>query len=114
MRFGILSEEHKIMVVEGIEDISEIQMREIKRNFPERQKLENMVFFYMPDKDWIVINRGHTLYDFYLQLISAYLELPEQQRKACMVEAPTATIKNAFYILDEVIYNRALIYGKAV
>lgn len=112
MKLGILNSELGIAVIDGLEDLGYIQTERIKKQMPEGAKMNDLAFFYMADRDWIVINKAHELYEYYSEIIPLYLELSEEGRKKSVVAAPTETIKAAFYILDGVIADRALIYGK--
>lgn len=114
MNIGILNEKHGIMVLEGIEDLGHLQVEMIKRKLPEGCNLNDFAFMYMPDRDWIVINKGHRMYDFYSQTIPVYLELSADTRQKCTEQAPVETIKQAWRILDDVIYRRKLLYRKVV
>lgn len=114
MNIGILSEKQGIMVVDSLDDLGYIQVMQIKKQMPEGANMNDLVFFYMPDRDWVVINKSHALYEYYSQIIHTYLELSERSRKECVAEAPTDAVKSAFRILDGVIRDRALIYGNAV
>ncbi len=116
MKIGILNKNLKIMVVDSLDDLGYIQTQQLKKILPEGAEPNDLAFFYMPDRDWIVINKSHILYDFYSQSIITYLELSESGRKECVeaarkecVEAaPIDTIKQAFKILDDVILSRHL------
>ena len=110
MRLGILNGELGIAVIEGIEDLGHLQSEEIKKNIPEGATIESLAFFYMPDRDWIVLNKGHELYWFYSDAIPVFLELSEKSRKECVAQAPTDTVRKAWEILEEVIMRRQLIY----
>lgn len=112
MRFGILNKDLGIAVIEGIEDISNLQMLEIKSKLPEGQTLESLTFFYMQDRDWIVLNKNHALYGFYSKIIQIYLKMSETSRREIAGTAPTDAVKAAFEILDDVINYRALAYRK--
>lgn len=114
MRIGVLDEKLGIMVVEGLEDLGYIQTKQIKMQMPEGATLNDLAFFYMPDRDWIVINKGHKLYDLYSQIIPCYLEMSVECRKKAHTAKLIDTVKNAFDILDDVIRQRFLIYGKEV
>lgn len=109
MNIGILNEKQGIMVVDSLDDLGYIQIELIKKQMPEGAKLSDLAFFYMSDRDWIVINKTHKLYWYYSDIIPIYLELSAESRKECVAKAPTDTTKRAFYILDSVIRDRALI-----
>lgn len=109
MRLGILNEELGIVVIDSLDDLGNIQSEQIRKQMPEGTNLSDLAFFYMPDRDWVVINKDHELYWYYSEIIPAYLELSEKSRKECVEKAPTDTTKRAFYILDSVIRDRALI-----
>ena len=53
MRLGILDAELSICTIDGLEDLGAIQERRIREQMPERARLEDLAFFYMPDRDWI-------------------------------------------------------------
>ena len=114
MKIGVLNEKLGIMVVEGLEDLGHIQTEQIKEQMPEGAELKDLAFFYMPDRDWIVLNNSHEMYWYYSEIILIYLELSVESRKKAYIKAPTDTIKKAFDILDDVIRQRFLIYGKEV
>lgn len=68
MLMEIISVDQGIASISGGEDMDGTQLEELKKGIPENAGLKDLVFFYIPDRDWIVINRDHTLYDDYLQL----------------------------------------------
>lgn len=109
MKLGILNEELGILMIESSDDLGQIQSEQIKKQMPEGVNLKDLAFFYMPKRDWVVINKDHELYGYYSEIIPVYLELSEKSRKECIEEAPTATLKCAFRILDGVIRDRVLI-----
>lgn len=96
MRFGILNKELGIAVIEGIEDISNLQMQEIKSKLQEGQTFESLAFFYMQDRVRIVLNKNHTLYEFYSKIIQIYLKMSETSRREIAATAPTDAVKAAF------------------
>ena len=108
MNIGILNEKLGIVVIDSLDDLGYIQTQQIKKQLPVGAELKDLAFFYMPDRDWIVINKSHILYDFYSQIIPTYLELSEKSRKECIAEVPADAIKRAFCILDDVILSRQL------
>lgn len=112
MKIGILNEELGIAVIDSIEDLGHIQINKIRKQIPEGSELNDLVFFYMADRDWIVINKSNKLYDQYVQLIPAYLNLSEGSRKEAYVAAQNDMIMAAFDILEDVIRKRILIYGR--
>lgn len=114
MNFGILNEKHAIMVFDGIENLGHLQTEQIKQCMPEGTELKALVFFYMPDRDWIVLNREHTMYDFYSETLPVYLELSTEERQECKEQAPVKSIKEAWKMLDDIIFRRSLLHGKAV
>lgn len=114
MRLGILNSELGIAVIDGIEDLGYIQTQQIMRQIPEGTELNDLAFFYMSDRDWIVINKNNYLYWYYSEIIQIYLELSAESRKECIAKAPTATVKSCLRMLDSVIRYRALIYGNEV
>ena len=112
MKLGILNSELGIAVIEGIEDLGDIQVQIIKKHMPEGVSLNDLAFFYMPDRDWIVINKSHHLYEYYSQIVPTYLELSVDHRKEAYAAAPTDTLRLGFDILDEVITQRLLIFNQ--
>ena len=114
MNIGILNEELGIVVIYSLADLGYIQTVLIEKQMPEGANLNDLAFFYMPDRDWIVINKAHDLYWYYSEIIPIYLTLSEKSRKESMKAAPTETVKAALHILDGVIADRLLIYGKVV
>ena len=114
MNIGILNEKLGIMTIDTLDDLGYVQVTRIKKQMPEGATLENLAFFYMADRDWIVINRAHALYEYYSEVIPIYLELSEQSRRECVKTAPGKAIRRAFNMLDGVIRDRALIHRKAV
>ena len=111
MKLGILNEDLGIATVDSLDDIGNIHIDIIKKQLPEGARLDDFVFFYMTDRDWIVMNKNHKLYQYYLDIITGYLELSEESRKKCVELVHTEMFKNAFAILDSVIIRRTLIYG---
>lgn len=114
MKLGILNEELGIVVIDSLADLGYIQTVLIKKQMPEGANMNDLAFFYMPDRDWVVINKSHVLYEYYSEIIPIYLTLSEKSRKKSMNAAPTDTVKSALRILDGVIADRLLIYGKVV
>lgn len=110
MRYGILNRELGIAVIEGIEDLGDIQVRLLKEQMPEGADLKDLAFFYMYDRDWIVINKSHCLYEYYSELIPTYMELSADSRKEVQSAAPTYTVKSGLDLLDDVIRRRILIH----
>lgn len=114
MRYGILNKALGIAVIEGVEDLGDIQAHIYEEQMPEGAGLKDLVFFYMPDRDWIVINKNHRLYEFYSEFISTYLELSADSRKEVHSAVLTDSIKEGCNILDDVIRRRILLHGKAM
>lgn len=114
MKLGILNADLGIAVVDSMDDLGDFYTELLKKQMPDGANLCDLAFFYMNDRDWIVLNKSNKRYEFYEEIIQVYLELSEEMRKKCFEEAPTGTIKNAFRILDSVIINRALIYERGV
>ena len=117
MRLGILNEKLGVYTIEGLRDLGGIQEQKIVAQMPEGVKPNDLVFFYMADKDMIVLNSGHELYEYYAQIIQIYFELSEGDRKWAAERAPAEETARAFRILDDVIWRRRLIretVGEAV
>ena len=110
MRLGILNEKLGVCTIEGLGDLGGIQEEKIVAQMPEGVRPDDLAFFYMPDRDWIVINRSHGLYEYYAQIIQDYLELSEEGRKQAAEQAPVEEVSRALRILDDVIWRRKLIY----
>lgn len=114
MRLGILDAELGICTIDGLEDLGAIHERRIREQMPEGARLEDLAFFYMPDRDWIVVNRSHRLQEYYTLIIQDYLGLSEDVRKKVVGQAPTKEVFEALRILDDIIFRRRLIYGKVL
>ena len=114
MRLGILNGELGICTIDGLEDIGAIQEKRIREQMPEGVRLEDLAFFYLPDRDWIVINRSNKLHEYYALIIQDYLELSKDGRRQAAEQAPTEEVSEAFRILDDIIFRRSLIYGKVL
>ena len=112
MKLSILNADLGIAGVDSPDDLDNSHVDMIKKQMREGDRLENFVLFYIPDRDWIVINKNHKLYEEYLEIITCYLELPEISRNECAELAPTEMIKNVFAMLDAVIIRRTLIYNR--
>lgn len=112
MRFGIIDEESGIFTIEGVEELGGIQERRIRIQMPEEAKFDDLAFFYISDRDWIVLNRSHIMYEYYAIIVSCYLKLSAEGRRESARRAPTDTVRKALRILDDVIMRRALLYGK--
>ena len=110
MRLEILNGTLGIAGINDISDIGEVRMEQLKLQFGRAMNLNDLAFFYMKDRDWIVINKAHERYEFYLDVIQAYLQLSESSRQEAMNIAPHEVIRKAFFILDGVIRNRVQIY----
>lgn len=109
MRLGIINAELGICGIDSIEDLGAIQEERIKAQMPENTCLGDLAFFYMYDRDWIVINRSHALHEPYTEIIQSYLGMSEEERRKLYIQTPT-NIKGALRILDGIISRRALIY----
>ena len=109
MRYGILNRELGIAVIEGIEDLENMQVRLLEEQLPDGAALNDLAFFYMPDRDWIVINKSHSLYEYYSELIPIYLELSADSRKKVRSAAPAYSIKEGCSILDDVLRRRLIL-----
>ena len=110
MKLGILNERLGVCTIEGLGDLGGIQEQKIVSQMPEGVRPDDLVFFYMADRDWIVINKSHELYEYYAQIIQIYFELSEGDRKWAAEQAPAEETVRAFRILDDVIYRRKLIH----
>ncbi len=110
MRFGVINKKLGICIVEGLEDLDAIQWKKIGTHMPEGARMEDLAFFYMPNRDWIVVNKSNELYEYYAQIIQCYLELSEDGRKQAVEQAPMDEVVRALRILDDVIRRRKLIY----
>lgn len=114
MKIGILNSELGIATIDSTDDLGIIQINEIERQRPEGAEFDHLAFFYMADRDWIVINKSHNMYKYWLDIIMIYLKLSENSRKKAYEEAPNDTIRSGFDILEDVIKARILIYGNEV
>jgi len=112
MRMGILNSDLGIAVIDGIEDIGDIQIEKIEEQMPDGANLKDLAFFYMKDRDWIVINKGNKLFDIYAGIIQSYLELSAESRKEAYNKATNSTIKAGLCVLNDVILHRNMIYKK--
>lgn len=112
MRLGVLNAELSIFTIEGLKELESIQEKYIKVQMPEGAKSDDLTFFYISSRDWIVLNRNHALYEYYATIISCYLELSVEGRRESVRRAPTDGIRKALEILDNVIMHRSLMYGK--
>lgn len=109
MRLGVLNGKLGIFAIDGLEDLGALQEKQLRRQMPEGAGLNDMAFFYMGDRDWIVINRSHELYEYYTTIISCYLELSEDGRREAAANAPSSEVREALRILDDVLWRRGLI-----
>lgn len=114
MKIGILNSELGIASIDSTDDLGIIQINEMEKHRPEGAEFDQLVFFYMPCRDWIVINKSHNLYKYWIDIITVYLQLSENSRKRAYVEAPNDTIRAGYDILEDVIKERILIYGNEV
>lgn len=114
MKIEIVNEYLGIVGLNSIEDLGEVQVWQLKKQYGGNTNLSRLTFFYMPDRDWIVINKSHPKYDMYLQIIEAYLLASQDGRNEAHERALTmkAPIKSALYILDGVIADRKRICSK--
>ena len=110
MRLEILNGTLGIAGINDIRDIGEERLVQLGLQFGKAMNLNDLAFFYMKDRDWIVINKAHESYEFYLDIIQSYLQLSESLRQEAINLAPHEVIRDAFFILDGVIRNRAQIY----
>jgi len=106
MRLEFVNKELGIAAIDSIEDLGEIQVSHLKMQYGQNANLDELAFFYMSDRDWIVINKSHPRYDFYLQIMIVYLALSPEGRNKAKEQAPENVIKRALYILDGVIKDR--------
>lgn len=110
MKLEILNGTLGIAGINDIRDIGEERMVQLTLQFGKAMNLNDLAFFYMKDRDWIVVNKAHERYEFYFDIIQSYLDLSESSRKEAMNLAPNNVTKNALFILDNVIRDRAQIY----
>ena len=108
MKVGILNSELGIVVMDSLDDLGYLQVQQLIRQIPKGVELNDLAFFYMADRDWIVLNQRHKLYRFYSEIIPTYLKLPENKRREVFAEAPRDGEKRALAILDKVILKRRL------
>lgn len=111
MKLSILDEELSICTIEGLDDLAPVYDKELRAAVPEGERPEDMVFFYMAERDWIVINKSHALYEVYLNLMISYLGLSTEARKDIGVYAPTEGTRKALRILNDIIIRREMIYN---
>lgn len=114
MRLGILNKKLGVFAIEGLGDLGGIQEQKIVSQMPEGAKLDDLAFFYMKDRDWIVVNKIHRLYEYYAQIIQDYLELSEEGRKQAAEQAPMEEVVDALRILDGVIWRRKQMHARGV
>lgn len=109
MRLGILNKKLGVCTIDGLEDLGTIHEKHIREQMPKGARLEDLVFFYMPDRNLIIVNMSHELYEYYAQIIQNYLELSEEGRNQAAEQAPVEEVTRALRILDDVIWRRRLI-----
>lgn len=112
MNIGILNSELGIVVVDSLIDLGHIHIEQIKKQLPEGVNVNNdLVFYYMEDRDWIVLNKSHVFYEVYLKIIETYLVLTDEGRQKARETAPTEKILDGLNILEDIIRRRTLIFG---
>lgn len=108
MKLGVLNGELGIFVVDGLGDLGALPEKRLRSQMPKGAELGDLAFFYVPDRDWIVVNSSHPFAEYYAEIISCYLELSEEGRREAVANAPTDVVKAALRILDDVIWRRRL------
>lgn len=114
MKLGILDSTLGIAVIDSLEDLGHIHTQKIKSVLPKGKQLKDLVFFYMSDRDWIVMNKSHKNYEFYAFLITTYLTLSNEKRKIVRNEAPTEEVKIAIQLLEDILNKRNFIYDNSI
>lgn len=105
MRLEIIDAGLGIAAVNNIKDLdgyTEI----IKKVYGENVDFTQITVLYLQERDWIIINKEHPLHRIYLDIIQAYLELSEDNRNMAVMNAPTDTVKNLLFLLNEIINKR--------
>lgn len=64
--------------------------------------VEECIFFYWPERDWIVFNEGHPDYEFWRDIVCDYLKLDARSRKA-VLDHKANKWKELFTVLNRII-----------
>lgn len=103
MSYSVISSTYNIHSC-SIVDVSQ----EIKDQYIEQSgndTLEKLSFFYLVDKDIVVLNKDHSNYDFNVFLVANYLEFDETKRNVLREQSPES-IKDTLTSLDTIINQR--------
>ena len=114
MKLEILNAELGIAGIDTIDDIGECYIKELKKKFGDDVNLNEITFLYIEDRDWIVLNKSHVRYSYYLDVIQTYLVLSDTSKIEAIKMAPFDFIKQLFYELNVVVNKRNALYRKAV
>ena len=114
MKLEFVNEGLGIAAIDSLKDLGDVQLYHLVKTYGENAKLDNLVFIYMPDRDWIVLNKAHAMYSHYLCIIENYITLSPEARNEAQEHAPNYIIKSALYMLEGILKDRERIYKKVV
>lgn len=91
------------------EDFRLVDIDEVPENYA---PISNVVFFYLPSKDWIVFNVKNPDHDIYLYIVKTYLEFDDMQRKELYksLECVAKTALPCIRTLNNILRIRRRIY----
>lgn len=105
MRLIFLNSEYGIVGIESINDLEPIHIQKLKELCSEGNRMDDLVFYYIWDRNLIALNMRHKLYKEYLDIISAYMDLNDEHRAKVRDEAPRS-ISRCLYQLEDIIESR--------
>lgn len=107
MRVEIVNEDLGIAAVNNVNDFGEYKEK-IQKEYGSDVDFAKITVLFLKEKNLIVINKSHPLYEQYLDIIQAYLELSVASRQVAVRNAPSDTIKSLLSELDKTINEREM------
>lgn len=107
MKIEVYNEKYGVVAVENVNEIDEEHLVRLEQLVSEKNSLDRLAFFYMPDYEIVVLNKSHPLFMYYLDIIIGYFEMDEEDRVEVKLMAPNPGFREALEIIDFVIQRRA-------
>ncbi len=112
MRLEIVNEDLGIAVLNNVNDFGEYKEK-IQKEYGSDVDFTKITVLFLKEKNLIVINKSHPLFEYYFDIIQAYLVLSAESRQVAVRRAPSDTIRCLLAELDITINERemALLHG---
>lgn len=105
--YEVVDKKLKIASIDSIQDIRVCEWWSIKNYLKVNElNIDQITFFYIKENEYIVLNKKHGKYEFYLDLIRAYLSVDDALRREFVMNAPSPSIRFALRELDKIIMER--------